>query len=378
MKKDNFDKAFDSLDADLIKDLPGETADLISHRAARPGYKRAFAIAASFVLVAAFAAAGAALLRSPSATTPDTVSKIGEGSIPDDQSASEESYDESEELSSDPEGSLPEEYGEPTHYEYTDIDNVIYQTGNSADRTQNNVLALNGESSSVWNGVYVTDTLRYVLETNVVKYSVSVNIVPRLSPAQIAQTSERIPFGSFAWNGRTVRFLMKERNKANIILLALESCAEFIRFGYTPEEVYYKFEGNDLYGLERSYFETLLLSSDGNGYVLNESKVVSESARYKRICAEIDESVAAAKEAYDELYPPVTQPMISDDWFKYWEKVLDDKGIAYTVTEMGFFLVTPCDEFKELAQSMSVISGPSGFSFGALFGLTLRNMEQTQ
>ncbi|MBQ6042595.1 MAG: hypothetical protein IJL41_00470 [Clostridia bacterium] len=370
MKKENFEKSFDSLDHGIIEELYKESGDPRPAQRTRFNYRRTLAIAASVALVAAFAVAGAQLLRpadtvpSESGAQPSAESSMQNSYV--EESAEESYYHEISEESSE----IPAI--EPSAYAWQVFDNVIYQTY-EIGRSENNVYGLNSEHCVSVNGVYMTDTLYDVLNT-AQKFEIAVNFVPRLSAEQLEQQQVRIPINEFVWNGQTYDEIREKENDAFNICNALQYLLDLASLGYGPEDNYYKITDNDvLNALDPEYLESMIEITD-EGYLLDYSEIKAEYESYTNIYGELSAAADEARNAYYEQYPN-TAPVISEDWIKYWENVLDENGIEYTVTEMGFFLVVPCEEFERIASIVSVKSNMEGFTFDALFGLTLRDMN---
>ncbi|MBO7399681.1 MAG: hypothetical protein J6U75_00550 [Clostridia bacterium] len=377
MKKENFEKSFDSLDHGIIEELYKESGDPRPAQRTRFNYRRTLAIAASVALVAASAVAGAQLLRpadtvpSESGTQPSAESSMQNSYV--EESAEESYFHEISEESS--EILAPE----PSAYAWQVFDNVIYQTS-EIGRSENNVYGLNSETRVSVNGVYMTDTLYDVLNTaqrfenTTQKFEIAVNFVPRLSAEQLKWEDVRIPINEFVWNGQTYDEIRKAQQKASNICNALEYLLDLASLGYGPEDNYYKITDNDvLDALDPEYLESMIEITD-EGYLLDYFKIKAEYESYTSIWSELGAAADEARNAYYEQYPN-TAPVIPEDWIKYWENVLDESGIEYTVIQMGFFLVVPCEEFDRIASIVSVKSNMEGFTFDALFGLTLRDMN---
>ena len=375
MKKENFEKSFDSLDHGIIEELYKESGDPRPAQRTRFNYRRTLAIAASVALVAASAVAGALLLRpadtvpSESGAQPSAESSMQYSNV--EESAEESNYHEISEESS--EILAPE----PSAYAWQVFDNVIYQTS-EIGRSKNNVYGLNSEHCVSVNGVYMTDTLYDVLNTTqrfentTQKFEIAVNFVPRLSAEQLKWEDVRIPINEFVWNGQTYDEIRKAENKALNMCNALEYLLDLASLGYGPEDNYHKITDNDvLDALDPEYLKSMIEITE-EGYLLDYFKIKAEYESYTSIWSELGAAADEARNAYYEQYPN-TAPVISEDWIKYWENVLVESGIEYTVSQMGFFLVVPCEEFDRIASIVSVKSNMEGFTFDALFGLTLRD-----
>ena len=375
MKKELFERSFDSLDDGMITELYSGESEKKSFFLRIP---RTLKIAASVVIVAAAVTAGAILLKSPhtqpvedetpsqiSASTGDTVSKTtADTSLASDDPQQDESYCE------DP--------VEPDAYYYAAIDNVLYQMQNST-RAANNILGLNSESYSLWKGVYVTDTLKDALEHAPAECSVAVNIVPRLAPEEVSaayeayEAQERISLQDFVWKGHKVAELNRQANAAREMYYAVLNLYDLTQLGYTPAELYDKIEGNDLYGLDREFLDTLAEKTD-EGYLLDAGKIKALAEEYDAEFTAAEAALREAQSAYYEQYPPVVYPVEElNYWFEYWTAFLDENGIEYTVTDMGYFLIVPSEEFDRIAATMSVSSTQVAREFGVLFGLTFRS-----
>jgi hypothetical protein len=201
--------------------------------------------------------------------------------------------------------------------------------------------------------------------------------VPRLSAEQLKWEDVRIPINEFVWNGQTYDEIRKKENDAFNICNALEYLLDLASLGYGPEDNYYKITDNDVINaLDPEYLKSMIEITE-EGYLLDYFKIKAEYESYTSIWSELSAAADEARNAYYEQYPN-TAPVISEDWIKYWENVLDENGIEYTVTEMGFFLVVPCEEFDRIASIVSVKSNMEGFTFDALFGLTLRDAEGSE
>ncbi|MBO4500687.1 MAG: hypothetical protein J5760_00490, partial [Clostridia bacterium] len=343
MKKENFEKSFDSLDHGIIEELYKESGDPRPAQRTRFNYRRTLAIAASVALVAASAVAGALLLRpadtvpSESGAQPSAVSSMQYSYV--EESAEESYYHEISEES--PEILAPE----PSAYAWQVFGNVIYQTS-EIGRSENNVYGLNSETRVSVNGVYMTDTLYDVLNTaqrfenTAQKFEIAVNFVPRLSAEQLKWEDVRIPINEFVWNGQTYDEIREKENDAFNICNALEYLLDLASLGYGPEDNYHKITDNDVINaLDPEYLKSMIEITE-EGYLLDYFKIKAEYESYTSIWSELGAAADEARNAYYEQYPN-TAPVIPDEWIEYWKNVLDENGIEYTVTEMGFFLVVP-------------------------------------
>ncbi|MBP5754279.1 MAG: hypothetical protein J6W93_00370, partial [Clostridia bacterium] len=299
MKKENFEKSFDSLDHGIIEELYKESGDPRPAQRTRFNYRRTLAIAASVALVAASAVAGALLLR-PADTVPSE-----SGAQPSAESSMQNSYvEESAEESYFHE--ISEESSEilapePSAYAWQVFDNVIYQTS-EIGRSENNVYGLNSETRVSVNGVYMTDTLLSVLNT-MQTYEIAVNFVPRLSAEQLKWEDVRIPINEFVWNGQTYDEIRKAQQKASNICNALEYLLDLASLGYGPEDNYYKIADNDvLDALDPEYLESMIEITD-EGYLLDYFKIKAEYESYTNICSELGAAADEARNAYYEQYP---------------------------------------------------------------------------